>query len=396
MKAIICSLLIFIPAMATAQKAGQGGSVAGTVRNGSKDSAPVPGLDVVLYTVQDGQEVDGPRPHGTTDARGRFVFRELATGENTAYYPLAVYETVQYMGPLVPVTPAAPEQQSNIILFDITTVDTAISATMHHLIIEPGNGMLAMREVYQFTNRGKYTYFSEPLNEQQMRIGLQFEIPKAAQELQLGGNLMSCCTVVQGNRIYNTMEFKPGNKQIVMNYQVPYSGSEASLTKTITATTELLDVYLPEPGVPRMQIRTGDAVRTLALDDGEPFQIRGRSYRRYAVTGVARGSVLSLDLRQLPSAPRDYRWLAPVALVLSVLLGLLWYRRQAKTPSGEAEGEAAPSAVDAEVDRQALVDRILALDEKIEAGEAGKDYLLEREKLVQQVLDYDAKHPAAE
>lgn len=364
-------------------------TLTGTVLNASRDDAPVAKQEVVLYTVKDGKELDAPRPHVVTDAAGKFVFKDLEVGEGIAYYPLAVYTGVEYSGRLVTPDPDTLQQKSNVVVYDLTAADTVVSAMMHHLILEPGNGILTVREVYLFQNRSKFTYFGDVAEKPGMKVGLRMEVPAQARELQLGGSLMQCCTVVEGNQIYNTMEFKPGQRQVVLNYQIPYDGNEAQLFKTIRVRTASIDAYLPgDISLQKMQIRRQSEVKELAADAGEPFQLRGSTYQRYELRDVAKGGMLSLALGNLPAAPKDYRWLAPLALIFIIGAGVVFHRKARAKQQRESRTETIAKSLVAQ--RQELLEQVLQLEERFESGGIDEEqYQEEREKLLQQILVLD-------
>ncbi|MCL4704935.1 hypothetical protein KJ068_07225 [bacterium] len=351
------------------------GIVLGRVLNASQDSTAMAGQEVVLVKYVDDQDVEGARPHTVTDARGRFVFEGLETGERFAYYPLAVLEGIEFSGELVKPTPAAPRQPSDIVIFDPTSSDSAISTAMHHLIIEPGNGALVVREIFLFANRGKHTYVGNALALSGKKIVLQMEAPVNAMQLQFGGELMSCCAQVNGNQIFDTMELKPGMRQIVLNYLLPYQQQDASLVKTIAHPTAAFDVFLLEPlRLGRLTLKQGYEDRALisGAQSGEPFQIRGKNYLRYQAANLAQGSTLSLTIINLPAAPRDYRWLAPVILLLLIATGYALNRWRKSR------------AIDK---RRLLIQQILQLDENFEFGEIdATSYQNKCLKLVQKVL----------
>jgi hypothetical protein len=224
---------LLLPFAAWSQPESKTGAVFGRVLNASRDSAAMAGLEVVLVQYVDDQEVEHARPRTITDARGRFVFEGLETGERFAYYPLAVFADIEYSGLLVNPAPSSPRQRSDVFIFDPTTSDSAISTTVHHLILKPEPGMIAVRELFLFANRGNHTYVGRLPSGSKKNVVLSLETPIHATEVQFGGDLMSCCAVVKGNQIFDTMEFKPGTRQVMLNYRLPYKGDEASLVKTI-------------------------------------------------------------------------------------------------------------------------------------------------------------------
>jgi len=371
------------------------GVVLGTVMNASRDSVAMVGQEVVLYQYVDGQEVEGPRAHTVTDGNGRFVFDELEVSERFSYYPLTVLAGIEFSGEAVQPSPASLRQRSDILVFEPTTSDSAITAAMHHVIVEPGVSAISVRETILFVNRGKYTYVGNTPSASNKNIVLRFAAPQEAEDLQLGGNVMSCCIVVNDNQVFDTMELKPGTRQVVMTYHLPYQGNEIAFTKAIAFPTEMLDIYLPAPlrlsaSTIKREGDDGESNPALRFDGPEPFQIRDKNYARYQVTNVAENSRISLAITDLPAAPNDYRWLAPVALVLVIIIGyVLHHRRKAsQQPAQPAPGQQ-PATNDA---RRQMIQRVLQLDEKLEAGKIDKaTYRLEREKLVEAVLAMDGE-----
>ncbi len=378
--------LILLPSFVAGQTIQKNATVSGSVINGSL-TAPAAGVEVVLYALENGREIDKPRPHTMTDSRGRFIFKNLVPGAKRAYYPKTLFRGFQYSGPVVQLGQDSLQQQSDITVFETTNSDSAIVARMHHIIIEPAAGMLAVREVYQYLNRGKYTYVDHSPADKKTKIGLQFEIPQQAKDLQVGGNLMSCCAIVEENKIYDTMEFKPGNKQVVLNYNLPYSGSTTDMRKTIKSPTDLLDVYLPAQfELARLSIANGSS--PVEKPVGKPFQLRGKNYNRYVLANVKKAGMLTLGLRRLPTPPMDLRWFAPAALLSIILAGYVFYRMKLKSETVPAEQ--VEKSDDPVAKRQTLMEKIIVLNHEFETGALEKEiYLAEREKLIEQVMELD-------
>jgi hypothetical protein len=365
---------LLLPVAVWSQASNKTGIVFGRVLNASQDSIAMAGQEVVLVKYVDDQEVEGARPHTVTDARGRFVFEGLETGGRFAYYPLAALGGIEFSGELVKPTSVATRQQSDVIIFEPTSSDSAISTAMHHLIIEPGTGALAVREIFLFANRGNHTYVGNAPAPSGKKIVLAMETPVNATQLQFGGELMSCCAQVNGNQVFDTMELKPGMRQVVLSYLLPYQEKEASLIKTIAQPTAAFDVFVPAPlHLGRFKVLRSAGESELAQSkEPEPFQIRDKNYSRHQAANLARGSVLELTITNLPAAPRDYRWLAPVILLLLIAAGYAMNRwRKSRTIA----------------ERRILIEQILQLDKNFEFGKIDEAaYQSQCLKLVQKVL----------
>jgi hypothetical protein len=387
---------VFIPGLSSAENLkNNSGSVYGYVYNGSaayissddskvsRNKSGVAGQKVVLYRYVDGQQVEEPRPHTVTDAEGRFQFTGLEVGARFAYYPVAVFEDIEYYGKVVTIQADSARKRSDVLVFESTASDSNILVGTHHIIIKPGLGALNVREYYFFANQGRHTYVGTlPAGPPNKNIVLQIEVPENATELNFGGDLMSCCAVVTDHYIFDTMEFKPGMRQIVINYLLPYTGREASLIKKISHPTAEIDVFLPE--------NTGNLTAP-NLTTQPAFEIRGQMFRRFKGTNLTKGSMLFLGFTELPATAPDWRWLAPVILVVLIVAVYGAHRWRKSNRSMEKSEDALQEGPNAK-ERRRLLNEILLLDETFEAGTIDANtYYKTREELEHLVFELDAE-----
>ncbi len=390
---IVISLLLatLMPLAATAGKAPQKATLTGRVLNGSRDNQPVAGQEVVLYTLINGKEVNAPRPKTVTDASGRFVFRDLEIGKSRAYYPLTYNGSVEYSGKLIKADSSRLQLESDIILYESTSSDSAITTEMHHVIVEPGNGgMLKVTELYLFSNRNNYTYAGQfPIpNSKEKFVVLQVQVPEEATEVKYGGDLMSCCAVINGNEIIDTMPFKPGRRQIFLSYLLPYDGTSLAFSRPLYHPVKAFDLFFTDPiRLQAFRVQRADSPEATAADNRtERVQFNGKNYNHFTVRSLDKGSRFELAFAGLPEAPRDYRWLAPVALIAMIVF--VFAARRRRTPA-QPNGRR-PDLRAAIHKRRELIEEILALDQRYEAGEIEPaSYTASREKLMEAVLQVD-------
>ncbi|RMD92442.1 MAG: carboxypeptidase regulatory-like domain-containing protein [Calditrichaeota bacterium] len=391
--------LIFLSISFSAGKGATTGIISGKVLNGSLNGQPVVQQDVVLYKVQDGQDVDEPRPHAITDSQGKFVFENLDIAPGVAYYPLTFHETIRYTGPMVTLQPDAAQQQSDITVFETTESDSAIVAEMHHVVVDLGDGSLSVQEVYSYKNPSKYALFRPAPSKPELKIGLQYALPKGARALQFGGDLMNCCVVVDGNRVLDTMEFKPGPRQVVLSYELPIAGKALRVIKPIMANTQSLDVYLP-PGVDMGSLfltqdgkKVVDAV-SVSAENPQPFQIRGKSYTRYEIPNIQKGAMFNLALDNLPTKPWNLKWIAPVALAVLIAISLLLSQKRKRALEPSAVDTSNPHTTVA-MQWQAKIDQVIQLDEDFELGQIDPSrYEALREQLLSEIVSLAESDPA--
>lgn len=388
---ILFMAAILIPTLAASQKEkGRTGTVYGYVFNASQSTNAnkkigLAGQGVVLHRYVDGKAAEGARAHTETDTNGRFEFRGLEVGKRFAFYPVSVFAGLEYYGGLVTLTPDSVVKRSDVPVFEATRSDSGVSVTMQHIILTPGRGTLHVKEVLVFANRSRYTYTGHaPTGQPGKNIVLQVDVPDNATEPQFGGDLMACCAVVSDNHIFDTMEFKPGVRQEVVSYVVPYKGNETTVVKKIVHPTAEVDVFIPEDS---------GTLRAAGFSSMGSFQIRGQTYQRFSTANFDKGDVLTLTLAELPNAPRDWRWLPPVLSVVLVIVGFgvyLWRKESKTTNATTSETTSFSKKVNA--DRQRIIDEILQLDEAFESGTIDETtYSKVRERLKAQVLEIDGQ-----
>lgn len=385
---ILGALLVPTLALSQNQNAKIMGRIYGYVFNASQTTnadkkVGLAGQEVVLHKYVDGKAAEGARAHTETDANGRFEFKELEVGKRFAYYPVSVFTGLDYYGGLVTLTSDSAAKRSDVPVFEPTRSDSGVSVAMQHIVLTPGPGVLNVKEILVFTNRSRYTYTgSAPTGQPGKNIVLQVDVPDGATELQFGGDLMACCAVVSDNHVFDTMEFKPGMRQEVVSYVLPYTGNGTSLVKEIVHPTAELDVFIPEDS---------GTFSAAGFSSMGSFQIRGQAYQRFNAADHDEGDILTLTFSDLPSAPRNWRWLPPVLLVVLVIAGFGIYRRGRKSKMINAMTSKVTSLpTEVNVERQRILYEILQIDEAFESGTINETtYSAVREKLKEQVLAID-------
>jgi hypothetical protein len=323
---VMAVMVIF--AMAWGQSDPGKGTVAGRLVNGSRSMEGLANHLVTLKIFHRGREGKNTDLQTVTDSTGHFLFDGLEINEEVSYYPLVVYKGVEYQGNLVQLHPDAPAGESNITVYDTTTSDSAVTIRMHHVLAEPGDEVLRVREIRLLVNRGERTIIGAGSDAADKTGVLKFELPAEATNVQFAGDLMACCMVRQGNWAFDTMEFPPGTRQAVISYNLPYRGSSVQMALQSVYPTSELDVYLVEPmQLARFSVLGESAEKGTEPQDRsvapEPFQIRDRTYARYVLGSFDPGNIVRLYLSGLPKVSGNLWWAAVV--LLGLLLGLSYW-----------------------------------------------------------------------
>ncbi len=351
--------------------------LSGKVVNGSRDDAPVPGQTVKLHVYLDRQEIEDRLTVTETDAKGRFIFTGLDTSKGYVFSSSTVYLSVEYFEERQPFIGRGPQMMSTITVYDTTSTASDIRVKMHHVIVKPAKGTMEVREILLLRNEGRKTYIGQEEIASDSRTTLKFAIPANAEQLELGGDLMSCCTYYSDGNIYDTMEFSPGDKQVVYSYQLPIRRKERAIEKVFIYDTDLFDIFIPKSGVvfkSAGMVRIGD------------FFLRNIPYIRYEAQNIPKGQVVPLEFADLSPETNIYRWLILIGGGLAIAFTLLFTFRQrgkGKTPSQSTQTEEALSGKG----YQELIQKLAELDNEYEKGRINPGrYQKERQRLKDKVL----------
>jgi hypothetical protein len=246
----------------------------------------------------------------------------LDSGLGLAYYPGAVFEGTPYYGGLIRFAPDSLEKRSDVVVFRSSTSDSGIAVVRHHIIVTPESGELQVKELFVFSNDSRFTFVGSPaMRRDSKNLVLTMAVPDHADKMSFGGELMGCCAVVDGNRVYDTMVFKPGVRQVAISYVLPYEDSETTINKIVSYPTMETDVFIPEGPI---------SLSVAGFSSRGSFALYGKQYHRYAMANLGAGDFMNLTLSGLPGAPADWRW-APLALLFIVAFGgPILYRKRLK------------------------------------------------------------------
>ncbi len=390
---LLVSFVVVATGVAFGQEQGPAaGQLTGYVYNASRitnkgtdieteiERTAIAGQEVILQRNINGKPDNSIPSRTVTDSNGRFEFTALETGAEFGYYPRMIFNELEHYGPVVTLTEEVWQKRSDIPAFESTRSDSNVSAAMHHIILTPAGGLLNVKEVIYFTNRGKRTYLGKaPIGQKKTNIVLHIEVPPEAKDLRFGGELMSCCAVVIDNQIYDTMALKPGPRQETITYQLPYDGDHATLSKKLTHPTAMLDVYLPEER---------GALTSPGFTAEGGFNINGQNFQRYTSAELEKEHTLTVHVAGLPAAAPDLRWLAPIILLVMILASVAVYRWRSKLkPSASSQTRDNASAAPQNSKREFLLRNILALDDQFNQGEIDeKTYLARRDHFESRIL----------
>ncbi len=303
-------------------------TITGSIMNGSQANAPVPQNTVILTKYVAGQKVESFQLSTRSDSTGQFTFQVSRADSQTVYIPVTTFAAVEYSGPGISLPTNG--KSSDIIVYDTTVSDAHIWVPMHHILLEPGIDQLRVKEIMLFENRGKYTYIGTKLPGEAKPKTVQVTTFPGAVNLEPGGDLMSCCAIPGPDRVFDSMEFPPGTRNIVLTYTIPYENKELTWQDTLLYATGNYDVFVAD-GPVTMAVNRLNQVGSDSTAQSQVFQIREQKYNRIHLADLNRDDVLSITMTNLPRQPADIKYLAPVLLALAII-GITYWNRKGHQP----------------------------------------------------------------
>ncbi|MFQ6077723.1 MAG: carboxypeptidase-like regulatory domain-containing protein [Thermodesulfobacteriota bacterium] len=350
------------------------GIIKGKVFNGTMGGAGVADVELTLHQYGDGQEEQ--RGSTKTEKGGTFSFPGLSPEKEKSYYVRATYKGVEYYSPTVTF-----EDKNEILLdlpvYETTDEDTNISVKMHHVFMGLKEGALWIQEIMVLENHGDRVYVGYREVEPGKREVLRISLPKKATALETLKGLMKCCIIKTEDGLIDTMDIKPGRKELRFSYKVDYGSSSYKLSKTLSAKTESIDFLIPDQG-----IKAKSDMLEFRGSVGNP----GQRFLHLSGQDLAKGSRIVLELRGLPWGKGLFK-LAIVGLVVVIMgAGIAYPFMRKWTRKGES-GE--PGIIGSErmplVDqKEELVREIAHLDNLFESGEIDpEEYRSKRKKMME-------------
>lgn len=358
---VLClGLVLLLPSVSWANEKGGRGAISGTLVNGTTGER-VPGVEVILKPYEGEEEKENLKT--STDAEGRFFFRGLEKDGGKTYILHTIYKAVEYYSSTIQFKEETAEVPYELTVYEPTDSDEKVAVAMHHVLLEPREGRLWVRELMIVENTGNRVYVGSQQVAPDKKETLRISLPSQAEELQILKGLMSCCIVEVQDGFADTMDIKPGRKEIQFSYQVAYRTSNLILPKKITLATSSLDFFIPNRGVRA----TGENLQYAGLL-GRPEQ----QFLHFTGKKLAKGVQVALNLESLPKGRISLKKVAPVTGVVLLLFGLAYPVIRHARRSGESRGKPEPGTgqdAGSGGEREDLLRAIAELDDRLDAGE---------------------------
>ena len=335
-------LLLILPSLA------EGALLEGRLWNKTPKGRTIGDVEVTLTTTKGGQE---EKRTAKTNSEGRFRFADLSSAgpyRLNLKYQGAEYDTE------VSLNEGQEKLQINIPVYDSTDDPSSIRVRTHHLIVNPGEGSLLIEEFLQVENVGERAFIGSRSVDPQRRATIEFALPKGAAQYQYLSGLMECCVVPAPSGFVDTMDVKPGFREIGFSYTLPVSSARFPLVRRLDYSTAALSVF----------VGGGLTAKSPSLEAKEHVQVQGGRYLQLTGKNLGSGAVVTVELGGISARSVSSRYLIFAAISLTLITGLVYVfvgmsRRYARTT---VSGETIKARY------RGLVEEVARLDDAFEAG----------------------------
>lgn len=309
---VVLWVLLVNPVSISIAQPQQTGVIRGTVHNVTAGGTEVAGVEITLHQYDGGQ--DRERGIIKTKNDGTFSFSGLSLEREKTYYLRAVYKGVEYYS-----QPVTFGDQKELFLdlpvYETTDRDTDIHVKMHHVFMGLVEGGLRIQEIMVLENRGDRVYLGSREVEPGKREVFRISLPESATAFEPLRGLMGCCILQAEDGFIDTMDIKPGRKEMRFSYVVDYGSSRYELGKKLYAQTESIDFLIPDKGIKA----TSDT-----LEFKGTFGNPGERFLHLAGKNLPKGSRIVLELGGLPRGKGMFKW-GIIGLVIAIMSAGLSY-----------------------------------------------------------------------
>jgi hypothetical protein len=361
MRLVLRRILSILAPVLFAAAAGQAGTLSGTVMNRTTGK-PTANVDLTLLSPTQGMRDVGS---AKSDAQGRFTVTNNAIG----MAPVLVRATYHDVSFNTFVPPGRPDVDVDI--YDISKDSKTISVATHIVIFQPQGDKLLGAEEYEVQNA------SQPAAAFFRTEGsFDFAIPEngvLGQVMTTSGAMgmpVNQASIDRGKGRYGiAYAFRPGQTNVRLSYQVPYSGASATLKLPATYPGVKMLVVAP-PGVTvkgeglnpagqeqGMMVYTHDPLPAKGIlsvsvsGQGSPAeagaQEQGQGQEQAGAGAQEGNSRTGPEVIAAPSRLDDFKWYLFAGLAALFAMGaILLTRKQVVVANGpELENAPAPTGV---------------------------------------------------
>ncbi len=301
-------------------RAAETGVIKGVVRHGNSEE-PLADVRVELIAGNDSGEIEFRR-RAVTDARGRYRFERLPSGDAYFYSLDARFQNGTFAGGAVTIpddTNRTPVIDTIMRVWPTTTDPSVIAIRRDDMFVVSNERGAAVIESVTVANTGDEAYIGrgQTLSDDPSGASLGFALPPGAHDIAILESDIDIPELVPiGAGAAATVAIPPGQTRVTFSYALPSSAGNIDLSRSALYPTLELSVFAEEP----LEVRSN---RLVARGD---VTLDGTRYRRWSASDELNAGdplqVLAVATTSLPVAPLVA---AGAALVVAALF--VWVLR---------------------------------------------------------------------
>ncbi len=337
--------------------------IEGTIMAGTAGMSVPDNLPMTLYVLpHQGTSQDMITRTFHSGVGGQFSITDTRASSSTLIAVGAAYKNLNFFSQPAPAEPAVTLP---ITIYESTLDASQVKIDTLHVVVIPSSNGLDVSEIYVLSNSGDrfVAGFGAPV--------MHFALPAGATNVQLDAATQNVLERGgDGFDYYDAIPVGQDVQQIVYQYTLPSGSSDLSRA-----------LYHPIGSV--NLLLAGDPntlnVSSSQLTSQGTQVIQGSNYQQFTAANLQTGQKLTVSVGT--ASPLDWRIILGIALVVVGVAGLaIWQRSQKKRP-------AVASARSLEIQKEALIDQIAALDDDFAEGKLDEvNYKARRAKMKDKLI----------
>ncbi|MFQ6051584.1 MAG: hypothetical protein ACE5K4_07815 [Candidatus Hydrothermarchaeota archaeon] len=257
-----------------------------------------------------------------------FSFDNLKIGEK--YYILLKFKSIPY---LMPVDLKSREQKVKFRVFDTTRSANDIIVNIHHIVVQPEENKIKVKEIVVFRNEGNKAY-----NGNELRVNLPPEY------LNFRTSIMECCIIKEEEGFtFDPMQaIKPNETyQIDFYYELIPQNKDYKFERKLNYKTNFLMLLIEKNSISSKNAEN-------LIRRGE-LTFENKQYSSFESLNLKKGESVALVLSGFSTLPKKWIWIGE-GLILFIILMAGFFSIKFRTSSAEdliAKKEAAFAVLNA-------------------------------------------------
>lgn len=299
----------------------------------------------------------------------RITFKSVPFKPGRMYVATMIYQGAVYRSDIVEVKPDSPSLDLVVEVYDTTTDQAALSIERLHVFVN-----FSQKDVVQFGEMFTISNFGEKTVIAKEKGGpvLDFFLPEGAENLRFESGSLGERYLLTEEGFGDTLSIPPGSGvyQMLVFFDMPYENQRLEFEQKMTLPVGAVVVIIPAEGV---------QLKNSSLKDLGVREVQDGSIHVYSGEQLHEGEDISFSLSGLPGQPGLGNEAVSgenrrnVIIGLSVFGGVLFFVGRSIYLQSQKDGDWDSPLLSGEVEKEEIMDAIIALDDSYANGEIKED-----------------------